>query len=219
MAARCLGERTQWLLIGLPGQSPRIAGRLQDFQPTGLSVAVDWENAARASLAGSKCHPTIGCDDGDVFRCATLRNAVRALAGRQRNDFDSGPPIGVPLRVCVEEMSGALSWSPKERATGRNPPTITSVGNYASPSAGTTVTARGSTRRRTDMSGRFVCSMMILSMDPKSYPRDDISEVRPLSDGRPPHSQTIDFKPGALLGSVSGSLVDASSSKPGHTLS
>ena len=50
-----------------------------------------------------------------------------------------------------------------------------------------------------------MCSMMISSRDPKSYPRNDIPKLDHYPDGQTlPSPKAIDFKPGALLGSVSG---------------
>jgi formate dehydrogenase len=42
---------------------------------------------------------------------------------------------------------------------------------------------------------------------PKTYARDDIPEIKSYPDGQTaPTPQKIDFKPGELLGSVSGAL-------------
>ncbi len=49
---------------------------------------------------------------------------------------------------------------------------------------------------------------------PKSYARDDIPKLAGYADGQTlPTPKAIDFKPGALLGSVSGELACASSLK------
>jgi formate dehydrogenase len=64
------------------------------------------------------------------------------------------------------------------------------------------------TRRRTPMP-KVVCVLYDDPVDgyPKSYPRDDIPKLDHYPDGQTlPTPQAIDFKPGALLGSVSGEL-------------
>jgi len=55
---------------------------------------------------------------------------------------------------------------------------------------------------------------------PKSYPRDDLPKIERYPDGQTlPSPKAIDFKPGALLGSVSGELgLRAYLEREGHTL-
>src|SRR5450631_4088819 len=56
---------------------------------------------------------------------------------------------------------------------------------------------------------KIVCVLYDDPVDgyPKSYPRDDLPKIDRYSDGQTlPTPERIDFKPGALLGSVSGEL-------------
>jgi formate dehydrogenase len=55
---------------------------------------------------------------------------------------------------------------------------------------------------------------------PKSYPRDDLPKIDRYPDGQTlPTPKAIDFKPGALLGSVSGELgLRKYLESQGHTL-
>ena len=70
---------------------------------------------------------------------------------------------------------------------------------------------------------KIVCVLYDDPVDgyPKSYPRDDLPKLERYPDGQTlPTPKAIDFKPGALLGSVSGELglAQISSKRNGHTL-